>query len=445
MTQIADKQIDTVQPAVLPDWLLKLQTAGRDIVRTVGLPSGKEEAWRFTKIQPVLRTQFSPAAPADGSELHARYTFGDDAGVEVVFVNGQFSPELSRMSALPAGLTVATLADAASGPQAAIVQKHLGTLVDLKKHAFAAWNTAELCDGVFVHVRRGATIESPVHFLFLSVGQSSPAVSHPRVLVVAEENSEATFVESYVGDGSPYLSNSVSEFFIGDAARIDHCKLQQESLKAFHTATMQVQIGKQTQFVSHAISLGAAVSRNDLAVKLAGQGGYATLNGLVLVGGDQHCDNHTLLDHAAPDCPSHELYKHVLSGKATAVFKGQIHVHQIAQKTNAKQSSKALLLSDTAEMNSMPALEIYADDVKCTHGSTTGPIDEDLVFYLRSRGISFESARHLLTYAFAADVTRRIRVEPVRRRVEDFMAAQHGLPLDIRINDLSAFDEAVTR
>ncbi|MGN6626479.1 MAG: Fe-S cluster assembly protein SufD [Tepidisphaeraceae bacterium] len=441
MTQIADTRRSTDSPA----WLQTLRETARATFTSQGLPTGKEEAWRFTKLQPIVRETFTDAEPADGADLHGQYTFGDEACVEFVFVNGHFSAELSRLDHAPKGLTVSTLVDACTGPHAELVKKQLGQVGDPSGHAFALFNTADFSNGAFVHVKRGATIETPVHFLFINVGGKSPVVSHPRILAIAEENSEATFVESYVGRGSKYLCNAVSEFVVGDDARIDHCKLQRESTEAFHVANMQVRIGKQTQFVSHAISIGAAVSRNDLAVELGGRGGYATLNGLVLIGGTQHCDNHTLLDHAAPDCPSHELYKHVLADKASAVFKGQIFVNQIAQKTNAKQSSKALLLSDTAEMNSMPALEIYADDVKCTHGSTTGPIDEDLIFYLRSRGVGIEAARHLLTYAFAADVTRRIRVAPVRRRVEDYMAARHGLPQDLRINDLGAFDEAVTR
>ena len=206
---------------------------------------------------------------------------------------------------------------------------------------------------------------------------------------------------------------------------------------------MQVRLGRDATFVSHSATIGAKLTRNDLNCHMAGQGAYATLNGLVLVGGNQHCDNHTLLDHAEPNCPSHELYKHVLSGKSTAVFKGKILVRQPAQKTDSKQTSKTLLLSDDATMNSQPALEIYADDVKCTHGSTIGPVDEDMIFYLRSRGVGLEAAKHLLSYAFAADITRRIKVEPVRRRLEDFMAAQHGLPQDLRITNLGAFDEAV--
>src|SRR4029077_3953978 len=194
---------------------------------------------------------------------------------------------------------------------------------------------------------------------------------------------------------------------------------------------------------SHAASIGAKLSRNDLICQMAGEGAYATLNGLVLIKDDQHCDNHTLLDHQQPNCPSHELYKHVLNGKATGVFKGKILVRQAAEKTDSKQTSKSLMLSDHAVMNAMPALEIYAGDVKCPHGSSSGPVDEDQVFYLRSRGVGLDAARHLMTYAFAADITRRIRVEPVRRRLEEYMAAQHGLPVDLRITDLAGHDEAV--
>jgi len=204
-----------------------------------------------------------------------------------------------------------------------------------------------------------------------------------------------------------------------------------------------VQLGRATNFVSHAATIGGKLTRNDLTCVMAGEGAYATLNGVVLLDGHQHCDNHTLLDHASPNCPSHELYKHVLEDQASGVFKGKILVRQIAQKTDSKQTSKSLLLSDDATMNSQPALEIYADDVKCTHGSTTGPVDEDMMFYLRTRGVSREMARHLLTYAFVADVTRRMKVEPVRRRLEDYMAGRHGLPQDLKITDLGAHDEAV--
>ncbi|MBC7785348.1 MAG: Fe-S cluster assembly protein SufD [Burkholderiales bacterium] len=444
MTQVAD-EIGRKPMTEGPISFQRLRTVAREHLLRSGRPTGKEESWRFTQIQPILRTQFAAAGRAEAGELFDQYTFGGDAGVELVFVNGFYSPDLSRIESLPRGLSVNTLADAAANGHAAVVEKHLGTQANLHTQHFAAVNTANLRDGAFVHIKRSTTVDAPIHLLFITIGAADAVAAHPRVLVVTEDNVEATIVESYVGAGANYLCNAVTEVVCGADCRIDHCKLQQESPDGFHTAVMQVEIGRQTQFVSHAISIGARISRNDLGVKLAGQASYATLNGLVLISGNQHCDNHTLLDHAAPDCPSHELYKHVLSDKSSAVFKGQIFVHRVAQKTNAKQSSKALLLSDTASMNSMPALEIYADDVKCTHGSTIGPIDDDLIFYLRSRGVGIEAARHLLTYAFAADVTRRIKVAPVRRRVEDFMAVQHGLPQDLRINDLGAFDSAVTR
>jgi Fe-S cluster assembly protein SufD len=219
--------------------------------------------------------------------------------------------------------------------------------------------------------------------------------------------------------------------------------MQQEGESAYHTALMQVVLEAGSAFVSHSTSMGGKLARNDLQVLLGGEGAEATLNGLVYAHGDKHIDNHTLLMHEKGHCTSHELYKHVLADKAAAIFKGKIYVQKDAQKTDSKQTSKALLLSDTALMNSQPALEIYADDVKCTHGSTTGPVDANAVFYLISRGLSRAQARHLMTYAFAADITRRIRIAPVRARIEDYMAAQHGLPLDLRITEGAAADAAL--
>jgi Fe-S cluster assembly protein SufD len=278
--------------------------------------------------------------------------------------------------------------------------------------------------------------------LFVDTGGERPVVSHPRILIVAEDNSEFALVTSFVGAGGQHFSNVVTEVVTGIDCRIDYTTLQHESLESFHVSTLQVELGRASNFVSQAATLGGRVTRNDLNCVLAGEGAEATLNGLVIIDGQQHCDNHTLLDHATPNCPSHELYKHVLSGKASGVFRGKILVRQIAQKTNSKQTSKSLLLSDDAYMNSQPALEIYADDVKCTHGSTVGPVDEDMLFYFRTRGVGMQQARDLLTYAFAADITRRIRIEPVRRRLEDFMAARAGLPQDLRITDLGAANEA---
>ncbi|MDB5299721.1 MAG: FeS assembly protein SufD [Phycisphaerales bacterium] len=453
MTQVADKTPHLsnfsrlgAAPGASPAWLENRRKAGIDRFDFIGFPSTREEEWRHTNVAPIARTAFKLAG-RDGSELAAetasRFGFGNDAAVELVFVNGHFTPQLSRLAKLPRGARVMSLADAIENDDPAL-EPHLARHADVEKNPFVALNAGFIRDGALVHLPRGAAVDRPVHLLFVSTPSREPAVAHPRVLIVAEEGAQATVVESYVGGGQGgYFTNAVTEIVVGANARLDHCKLQQENIEAFHVATMQVQLAKDAQFVSHAASIGSKLARNDLNVIMAGEHADATLNGLVLIGGEQHVDNHTLLDHAQPNCPSHELYKHVLGGKSSGVFKGKILVRQAAQKTDSKQTSKALLLSDDAVMNSMPALEIYADDVKCTHGSSLGPVDEEQVFYLRSRGVNLEAARHLMTYAFAADITRRIRVEPVRRRLEEYMAAQHGLPMDLRITDLGAHDEAV--
>ncbi len=432
------------QEGIRHPWLEKLRRDAIARFDLVGFPTRKTEAWRFTNIDPIIRTPFKLGdidGPDDGTATTRHYTFGRDAAVELVFINGRYVSSLSKHGKLPRGAKVCSIA-AALETDADVIERHLGKYAAIEENAFVALNTGFVSDGAFIHLPTGTLVELPIHLIFISTAGDEPTVSHPRVLVVAEDNVEATIVESYVGSGSGiYFTNAVTEFVTGADCRIDHCKLQQENLTAYHVATMQVDLGTQSRFISHAATIGGKLTRNDLNVKMNGERADATLNGLVIIGGDQHCDNHTLLHHEKPNCPSHELYKHVLSGRATCVFKGQIFVQKDAQKTDSKQSSKSLLLSDDAYMNSQPALEIYADDVKCTHGSTIGPVDEEAVFYLRSRGVSLEAARHLLTYAFAADVTRRMRVAPVRRRLEDFMAAQHGLPQDLRITDLGSHDE----
>jgi Fe-S cluster assembly protein SufD len=447
MTQLAEDQTSTASHYLRlsaqssnggPSWVNDLRNKGIARFDQVGFPTTKQEDWRHTSIAPIARTAFTLAEAVETDDAR-EFSFGADAACEIVFVNGHFSPQLSRLGQLPRGVVVRSLAQALASESR--IKETIAKQASIEGNPFVALNTGFIRDGAYIFLARNTTLSGPIHLLFFSTAGDEPTVSHPRVLVTAEDNVEAQIVESYVGNAGRYFTNAVTEIALGSDCRIDHCKLQQESRDAFHVATMDVKLGRATTFVSHAASIGAKLSRNDLICHMAGDGAYATLNGLVLIKDEQHCDNHTLLDHAFPNCPSHELYKHVLDGKATGVFRGKILVRQPAQKTDSKQTSKSLLLSDDAYMNSQPALEIYADDVKCTHGSTTGPVDEDMVFYLRTRGVSLEAARHLLTYAFAADITRRMRVEPVRRRIEDYMAAQHGLPQDLRITDLGTFDE----
>ena len=428
-----------------PAWVDELRRSAIERFARTGFPTRKLEEWRFTDVSAIAA---EPYALADASHdaaaiAHAQsFAFGAEAAVELVFVNGHYKPQLSRLGKLPAEAKVMSLRDALQADEPH-VRPHLARHVPIDTDAFVALNTAFLRDGVYVYLPRNTTVEGPIHLLFVTAAEGRVA-TYPRVLVVAEDNVEAQVVETFAGDGGAYLTVPVTEFVVGRDARVDHCKVQQESTAASHIAAMHVHLAGNGRFVSHSATLGGLLTRNDVAVTLAGEYADATINGLVLLDGTRHCDNHTKLDHAAANCPSHELYKHVLGGRSTAVFKGKILVREHSQKTDSKQTSKTLLLSDDAQMNSMPALEIYADDVKCTHGSTTGPMDEEQIFYLRSRGVPADTARHLMTYAFAADVTRRIRVDAVRARVENVMAAQHGLPLDLRINDLASHDLAVT-
>jgi Fe-S cluster assembly protein SufD len=429
-------------------WLDTRRQAALGQFLELGFPSRKLEAWRFTDTAKLARTPFrlADAAFSQKSVQDAvqHYTLGRDVAAELVFVNGHYQPQWSHTRGLVRGCKVIPLADALSSEQNRL-EPVLFARDPEPVNPFVVLNTAFLRDGAYVFLPAGSKIQAPIHLLFLSTGSGQPVASHPRLVVIAEQDVEATLVETYAsihgGEASSIFTNALTQAVIGPHSHIDHCKLQQESSAAFHAATMDVLLGEETTFVSHAAALGARWARNDLNVIMGGPRAEATLNGLVLIDANQHVDNHTLLDHAFPNCPSHELYKHILGGQATGVFQGKILVRSDAQKTDSKQTSKSLLLSDEAQMNSQPALEIYADDVKCTHGSTVGPVDEEMVFYLRSRGISLAAARHLLTYAFAADITRRIRVEPVRRRLEDFMAAQHDLPQDLRITDLGSHDE----
>jgi Fe-S cluster assembly protein SufD len=452
MTQLAaDRSVQTrfspiAKEIVLGNqaWLDQLRARGLARFEQVGFPKRTQEDWRFTNIDPIAKTRYIPAEASHNVtaiEGAMKFGFGDEAHTELVFINGHYSPQLSKLGKLPRDVVVTSLAEAVGRPE---VQAHLAQHAEVTLNPFVAWNTASINDGVYIHLPKNAALDGPIHLLFVSIATESATVTHPRVLVIAGENAEASLVETYAGEATgTYLTNAVTEIVQAASSRIDHCKMQQELHTANHISTTTVHLEHNAQFVSHSINTGGLLTRNQIGVVLGGPHADATLNGLVLMDGNRHCDNHTLLDHAAAHCPSHELFKHVLADQSSCVFKGQILVRRDSQKTDSKQSSKTLLLSDEARMDSMPALEIYADDVKCTHGSTTGPVDEEQVFYLRSRGISLDAARHLMTYAFAADITRRIKVVPVRSRIENFMAAQHGLPQDLRISELGGHDEGV--
>ncbi|WP_337286795.1 Fe-S cluster assembly protein SufD [Candidatus Methylomirabilis sp.] len=405
-----------------PQWIDQIRTAafGRFVER--GFPATRLEDWKYTNVAPIARTPFRRAGQTWGTlpvEPFEAFTLEGVACAQLVFVNGHYTPELSSLAALPEGVTASSLATVlACNP--ASVEPHLAQYASYHDQAFVALNTAFMEDGAFVSIPEGTIVEAPIHLLFISsVPFDLAPVSYPRNLIVVGSHSQVRIVESYVGlKHDVYFTDAVTEIVGGENATIDYYKVQQESEEAFHVATVQAQLGRSSTFSSHAIDLGGALVRNNLDVALEGEGAECTLNGLYMVTGRQHVDNHTRIDHIQPHCRSRQLYKGILDGKSRGVFNGKIVVRKAAQKTDAKQANKNLLLSEDAVIDSKPQLEIFNNDVKCTHGTTIGQHNQEAMFYLRSRGLDLATARSLLTYAFASELLSRIKVEPVRTQLE---------------------------
>ena len=415
--------------APAPEWLLNLRRSAAARFAEVGFPTRRNEEWRFTNVSPIAETPFTLATKAESemtTDALAHYSYDGMTGTQLVFVNGHFQADLSSQE-FPAGVTVSTLA-AAMEASPELIEAHLGRYAKFTTQAFVALNTAALEDGAFVHIRRNTVIDEPIHLLFLSTPHGGPTVSHPRTLIIAEENSQATLVESYSGTpGEVYFTNAVTEVVAAENAVLDHYKVQRESVKAYHVATMQLELAKSTNFSSHSVGLGGLLVRNDANAYLGGEGIECTLNGVYLGNDRQLIDNHTEIDHAMPHCNSHEIYKGILDGQSRGVFNGKIFVREDAQKTDAKQTNQTLLLSPTAQIDTKPQLEIFADDVKCTHGATIGQLSDEALFYLRARGISKDNARALLTYAFASDIVSRIKVDAIRAQLDQVLLADRAL------------------
>ena len=392
-----------------------------------GFPNRRDEEWRFTDIRPIVETPFTLAGfEQQNVSMDALGTalFPELKASRLVFVNGRYAPGLSHVETLPEGVTVGSLSDAlARGEQAA-----LGPLVSHANRdsaAFTALNTAFVEDGAFVHIGRNVVVPDPILLVFVSNAGDTPTISHPRVILRAEANSQATIVESYVGaNEGAYFTNAVTDIIGDDNSLIDHYKLNREAPASYHIATTQIELARSAHFTSHSITLGGQIVRNDFNAGLRGEGIECTLNGLYIGRDRQIIDNHTSIDHAMPHCDSHEIYKGILDGRSRGVFNGKIFVRLDAQKTDAKQTNQTLLLSDEASINTKPQLEILADDVRCTHGATIGQLNADALFYLRSRGIGKEQARALLTFAFANDIVNRIKVEPVRLALEQALLTE---------------------
>ncbi len=401
-------------------WLRKLRRDAFARFCEAGFPTTHDEDWRFTNVSAIAQTPFRLAR--NGSvrlsqqELEPYRILG--VACQLVFVNGHFARELSLLGKLPDGVKVNGLAEEISSNPGAI-EPHLGRYLDIRRDAFCALNTAFVQDGAYVHIPRGTLLEEPICLLFVSTADDAPSMSHPRNLIVAEEDSQATFVEDYVSlVGGTVFCNTATELVAGAHTVLSHYMIEREHKQAFNISTLRIQQGRSANVVSHSVLLGGALVRNNVHPVLAGEGGECLINGLFIGNGRQHLDNYMLVEHASPRCSSRQFYNGILDGHAHGVFHGRIIVHKDAQKTDAKQTNRNLLLSDDAQIDTKPQLEIYADDVKCTHGATIGQIEGDALFYLRSRGIDEVSARTLLLFAFASECLDRMKQGPVRKHVE---------------------------
>ena len=410
-------------PTPGPEWTAPVRRQALERFAALGFPTTHDEDWKYTSVEPLVKIPFAPGLGHDDG-VECRVV---DLGLEevasnrLVVVDGRFSHRLARLRDLPKGVAAMSLAEAMR-ERRDLVEPHWARYADYRNQSFAALNTALAEDGVFLHVPSGATLP-PIQLLFISTAADGPTVSHPRALIVLERGSQATVIETYLGmKDDVYWTNGVTEIVLDDNAVFDGYKLQMESERGFHIATQQARLGRDAVLTSHAFALGAELARNDVNAAFAGEGGDCTLNGLYVTAGFQHVDNHTRIDHERPRCTSRELYKGIMGGKSRGVFNGKIYVHEHAEKTDARQTNRNLLLSEEAWVDTKPQLEIYNNDVKCSHGSTIGQLDEDAVYFLRSRGLDIRAAIGLLTQGFANDITGRVKPAPLAELLEGRLA-----------------------
>ncbi len=382
----------------------------------LGWPTPEMEEWRFTNVAPIERVEWKTDGDARPPAKFGVVSLRTRALAELVFINGR----LADTSGGRAGVEILPIREAAAHPA---FERHYARYADYQHHAFTALNTANAQDGALIVAAEGAKPEGFIHLLFIGVGDG--IWSHPRNLIVAGRNAQITVVETFVGQGN-YFTNAVTEIVAGEGAVVDHCKIERESVDAFHVGTVQIHQERASNVVARSIATGGALVRNEVNVALSGEGANLTLDGLFVLGDRQHVDNHTVIDHVRPHCDSLELYKGILDGRSRGIFDGLIIVRPDAQKTNSRQVNRNLLLSETAIIDSKPTLEIHNDDVKCSHGSTIGQLDQDSMFYLRARGLGEAEARNLLIYAFASEIVERVKVEPVKEQLRALVAPNGG-------------------
>ncbi len=420
--EAAFKALQENQSAEGASWLTRLRENAMSRFEELGFPTPKDEEWKYTNVAAIARTDFSPWQQGESlGSLDDNLFVPEARNSQLVFVNGTLRHDLSSLSGLPKEVVAMGLSQAiADENYSEIVRTHLARQADYVASGFVALNTAFAFDGAFVLIPKDVAVDSPIHLLFITDPSEKNGASFPRVLVVADVNSQATLIESHIATrDEQYFTNAVVEVVLKSGAKVEHYKVQRESSAAFHVANTAADLGANSSYNSTAINFGGQLSRHDVRVTMDNEGAECWVDGLYIVAGNQHTDTHSVIDHRKPHCTSHQLYKGILDGKSRAVFNGKIFVRHDAQKTDAMQTNKNLLLSNEARVDTKPQLEILADDVKCAHGAAVGQIDEEELFYLKARGIHPDLARNLLTYGFAEEVIGKIKIESIRTQLDE--------------------------
>ena len=425
--QSAFRSVRDVSPTV--PWLELVRGSAMDRFEQLGFPTVHDEDWKYTNLAPLAKQSFVPASRRDEVSIDtARFVYPETTTAHLVVVNGFFSEELSDKTALENVVAIDLLTAVADARYNKIARAYLARNAGYHNNGLAALNTAFLQSGLFLLIPKNTKVEKPIQVTFLTDGETA---SFPRLLVVAEEHSSATLIESFVSTGEQqYFTNAVAEIIVKEGARLEHYRVQRESEKAFHTSLTSAELGRHGSYDTTSINLGGRLSRHDISVVMDNEGAECWVDGLYLAGSDQHTDTHSVIDHQQPHCNSHQLYKGILDGNARAVFNGKIFVREGAQKTDAMQTNKNLLLSPQARVDTKPQLEIYADDVKCAHGAAVGQIDEEELFYLQARGINPELGRSLLTYGFAEEVIEKIKIGSIKQQLDQIVLRQLNTRLE---------------
>ena len=410
-----------------PIWLGALRRAAMASFAALGFPTTKNENWKYTNIEPLASLPFvsgnGEVKSVGAAEIVSSACVDADAP-RLVFVNGVYTPDLSSVQGLPGGMRLGCLAELIQ-QENSVLASRLGHCADHRRQAFVALNTAFFKDGAVIEVGAGCRTSQPIYVIYVAGVGDRRIVTYPRTLIMLGAGSEAKIVESYASvNGGSYFSNAVTELIAEPDASVEYYRLQREGKSAFHVGTFDASLARGCHLTAHAVTLSGLLVRNNVHVVLDGEGAGCVLNGLYLGEDKQHIDNFTEIEHVQPRATSSELYKGILNGASHGVFNGKIIVHKDAQKTDARQTNKNLLLSAQAAVNTKPQLEIYADDVKCSHGSTIGQLDTDALFYLRSRGLGLDQARSLLSFAFASDVVGRMQIDSLRRRLDDYLVSK---------------------